>query len=774
MTHIYCMLAACLLTVSSGLKTIRGTVDPTGLGIPEQDMIDMLTALHEVVLGMDKEEEAFTKISEAREQTCTETQSNLMKSMEDGNRTLQAAKRELSQAQSEVQSIQGSMDTVKTEIKAVERGISDLQTELAKLRSDRVSALERDSGYHLEVQAILKRAEERINTVWKRTNAAEKTAEAAAAEEDESAPLAATETDSTKTQTAVESQVDELKQLEGNLLLSPSFLQLDVDESIFSVVHEGHRNLFSKVQSEESLGNGTETAEALKKDADDIRKAAVAAREAFELEELRLMDLIKAKRQELQPLDAQMLEQQPELADQLRKSAEAKRTVATSTKSVERDGKVLAMLQNKCKIITEARDWEKNKRPQGRAQIVLAINRLNAIAETRGMVLPPAAQAAAQETMTSAATQTPQTNTTAQATASPESFLQFGSSHDKRSDDLADAVRTALRNMVALRGRSSAAELDGNGESAMAISNFDTAMSASSELSQALLQAGNTTKSTVGEKAESTDADPFKSVKEMISELIDSLRGEQNEEKTKQTFCAEQEEKARTTNNELSSRVDEASEKVRWNDNAILDLQADIQWLRTDIARLEHALVTGQQNMDGEIARISAEAENHETAANITNRARKVLMTNCGRASGKDEVQAESDLVSGNCKEADQALKTGNKLFAELDQFLADYLIKFTNVTQEHKDEMSQALLVHKESLFQSESDLNRRKDEAAEAAADLLNAKENVMLAARTSAELDTTCGPHITKLENVIERRKEEIMQLKKAIQVIDGDLF
>eukprot|EP00931_Biecheleriopsis_adriatica_P097750 TRINITY_DN7158_c0_g4_i1.p1 TRINITY_DN7158_c0_g4~~TRINITY_DN7158_c0_g4_i1.p1 ORF type:complete len:445 (+),score=143.17 TRINITY_DN7158_c0_g4_i1:24-1337(+) len=436
-----------------------------------------------------------------------------------------------------------------------------------------------------------------------------------------------------------------------------------------------------------------------------------------------------------------------------------------ATKGIGRDKSVLARLQTKCQLLSEAKEWEKNKRPHGREQIVLAVKLLTAIADTRGIVLPPAAQSAGGAQKEAGVTEEA-------STVQKTSFLQLESSHDSSSGDLSEAVRSALRNMMAVRGGTIIDELGGNG--AMTTGSFGAAMSASSTPSQVLLQAGSETESTAAEKAEGTDVDPLKPVKEIISSLVASLREEQNEEKTKQNFCAEQRQKARVQDNALKSEVGDASEKTRWNENAVLDLQADISWLTTDSSKLEHAIAAGKDDLNSEIARISAEAENHETAANITNRAQKVLLTYCGQAAGKEEVQAESDLTAGNCKEADQALKKGNDFIAQLDQYLSDYLIKLTNVTQEHKEEMKQTLKVHQASLFQSQTDLNKRQDERAQAAFDLLNAKQKLMLAAKASAKLETICSPKLTKMEDVIERYKQQIDELKRAIRAIDGSVL
>jgi len=184
-------------------------------------------------------------------------------------------------------------------------------------------------------------------------------------------------------------------------------MQLDLDSSEFSVVAEAKQGLFSELQDGSDAPNPTvhtknstdaaafEAADgkkALQSDAEDINEAARKSGEAFEMEELRLMDLIRAKRKELRPLDLTLASRQPELADQLRKISEANRSAGMARSNVAGSKQVQSTSEAKCKLLKKATDFEAAQGPKARAQLMTGIGFLKGIAAQLGYVLPPGAQ----------------------------------------------------------------------------------------------------------------------------------------------------------------------------------------------------------------------------------------------------------------------------------------------------------------------------------------------------------------------------------------------
>mmetsp|Transcript_44904 Transcript_44904/g.104930 ORF Transcript_44904/g.104930 Transcript_44904/m.104930 type:complete len:711 (-) Transcript_44904:43-2175(-) len=692
--------AGAVLRRSGGFKAEHFETATGDNEVPEKDLMDMLTSLNEIVVSADKEHKAFEKLSSARGTACQTTETSLQQSISEGSQSIKTAQVELSKAMSEVESIQGDVTELKSQVKTVEDEVAALQKQLTTLRTERQAAVARDSGYTREVKAILSKAKQRIDQVWSRSGAHKL---------DEAAELL--QGDSKDSDQSGET---------GSEAWDPSSLaelrSTDEDAS----------------QAPEKTGRkdaAESSSKALDKDAADVNKAAQIAREAFELEELRLMDLIKAKRKLLEPLQAGLADRQPELADQLKKISEANRTVAMSKKGVQRDTAVLEKSKKKCELLAEAKKFESDERPEVRSQVLMASSFLKSLAKASGFTLTPGAKG---------------------PSAAAVNFLQLDSVRDTGSDDLSEAVRNALRNIEALsdshRGLSEDLQMQGS----------DDTVPASPESNLVQVSAGTE----VGQAQSSREtADSLKSVKEMISNLIASLREEQNQEKEKGKFCEERQQKAREGFKKLSAATEDAEQAKRWAENAVLDLQAQSHFLEADVSRLKQAMTSGKTDLDAEVARIKEEAQNHASSRDVITKSRDVLKMHC---------KLSDDKSSGNCAEADSALNLANLGLEKLDKFLATYIVDFTKLSEEQKADAEKTLKLQQESLFQANADLNRRKDELAELSS------ENMRLAGKADDALSTSCGPKASSMEDTIARRKEEIEQLKNAVKVLDGEAF
>ncbi|CAE7682092.1 SNF1 [Symbiodinium pilosum] len=210
----------------------------------------------------------------------------------------------------------------------------------------------------------------------------------------------------------------------------------------------------------------------------------------------------------------------------------------------------------------------------------------------------------------------------------------------------------------------------------------------------------------------------------------------------------------------------DAEQAKRWAENAVLDLQAQSRFLEADVSRLKQAVASAKSDLDAEVARIKEEAENHAAGKEVLTKSRDVLKKHCKLSN--------TEKNSGTCGEADSALNIANLGLAKLDKFLATYIVDFTKLTEEQKADVEKTLKLQGDSLFQANADLNRRKDELAELASDVVTAKENMRLAGKADDALSTSCGPKASSMEDTIARRKEEIEQLKNAVKVLDGEAF
>lgn len=665
MWRTFCLIFLGTNVASAALLRHDQKVSRADGKVQEKDLLDMLTSLNEVVVGMDKEHKAFRDLSNARETSCRTIKAKLEKSLKDGNSSLLTAKQELSNAMSEVDSIQGGVDSIKEQVKAIDGEISGLQDQLAKLRADRQAAVARDSGYTQQVKAILEKAQQRISQVWTRSGA-HKSAK------------------------------------DGASLVSLSESDQDDDPEKRTAATEGKK--------------------ALAADAASVTKAAKKAREAFELQELKLLDLIKSKRQALKPLQGNLAKQQPELADQLRKISEANRSVAMTKHALKRDQKVLERSQSKCAVLSKAKKFEEDQRPQVRVQVIMAISFLKAMARKAGIDLNPGAVG--------------------------PSFLQL----DSKDSELSEAVRSALHHIESL-------------DASRYEVNFQAEASNESDDAVTVPLESNLVQVDAAQKVASSEAaDSLKNVKEMIANLIASLREEQNEDQGKQKFCADQLKKAQEKTKKLKTAQEEVEQSKRWAENAVNDLKVQSRFIEGEVKLLKEAKTSSKEELDAEEKRVKDEVNNHEATTDVMSKSQQVLVTQCEL----------SDDLSSNCAEANAALRRATNGLKELDKYLASYLVEFSKVAEEQQAAIDKTLSAQEGSLFQTKADPNRRKDELAQLNADVVTAKENAILASKADSALATNCGPKVSSAEELIATRKEQIEQLKNAVKVLDGQAF
>lgn len=744
-----------------------------GAVITEKTLVSMLTSLNELAVSLVKEQDTFKSESAARAKACADVDEGLEKSMKDLSSTAETSQLELEAATEEVDSLQGALDTVQSQSKEIMGELDSLQKQLVDLRANRAAAIKRDAGYAQQVKTILARAEQRIDDAWTKSDA--QSSGQALGDGDSQQDEAKLLLSSAGSSAAADSDASELQKLEEGLRV-PSFMQLDLDGSEFSVVQEARQGIFDGLHEDDSdapksnaqAGNSTDAAaaaeaadgkKALQADAEDIKEAARKSREAFEMEELRLMDLIRAKRKELRPLDLNLASRQPELADQLRQIAETNRSAGMARSNVAASRQVQSISKAKCKLLGKAKTFEAAEGPKARAQLMTGIGFLKGIAAQLGYVLPPGAMGGSVASAAPAAAPADAPAPVAvggSLAPAAASFLQLESSAEGSSGaDLSEAVRSALSNMEAISDRDLQASTAGNSIGAF---------SGSSALG------GLQGKASAKSQEANTGKDPLAGVKTTISNLVESLRGERNADIEKKQFCAQQAVKTSMRINKTSAQLEAAEQAKRWADNAVRSLEEEIKFMESGIARLQLAKQIGKKNLDAERVRISAEAEHHETASKILTRSRELLEQECQLAKNADNVTTSS----GNCAQADSALRRTGESLKELDQYLATYIVEFANLTQTQKVDVEDGLTLQQGNHFQARADLNRRKDELAQIAADIATANNHVLLAKKAEQALKENCGPKVYKIEDVVERRKEEISQMRNAIKVLDGEAF
>eukprot|EP00434_Breviolum_minutum_P003245 symbB.v1.2.002856.t1/scaffold130.1/size334612/7 len=228
---------------------------------------------------------------------------------------------------------------------------------------------------------------------------------------------------------------------------------------------------------------------------------------------------------------------------------------------------------------------------------------------------------------------------------------------------------------------------------------------------------------------------------------------------------AEQLKKAEDKTEKLKTAQKEVEQSKQWTKNAVKDLEEQARFIENEVALLNEAKTTSKTELDAEVKRVEDEVKNHEATTDVMSKSQQVLVTQC---------KLSEDDLSSNCAEANAALRRAVGGLKELDEFLASYVVELTKVANEQKVEIEATLTTQKGSLFQARADLNKRKDELAQLASDVVKAKENLILASKADSALQTNCGPKVSSKEDMITARKEQIEQLKNAVLVLDGQVF
>jgi len=775
--------------------------------VPKEDLIDMLTSFLDVEAGIAKEQATFKTLSTARAKSCALLTSDLKESIVEGKQTIENAKASMERAKDEVDSIEGSVEGITKQVKLVESEIAALQKQLDNLRKDRAASIARDNAYTKEVAVILDKAEERIEKVWARSKAdekpeddtvstlAEKKEEQAKAEAAELTGSDAEKTDETALELESAQSQEQLAKLDEGLISPFSFLQLDLDESEFNVQHESSRKIAGEGDSKEKAAE--ESKKELEDDKKKVDESKAAAREEFQDEELKIMEAIKEKRKQLEPLEAKIAERQPGLSDQLRKISESNRTIILTTRGIAADEKVIEMSAEKCKRLSEAKDFEGQQRPKAANEFLSVIAAARQLGKELNYELPssvmPKKEAASFLQLSSdsgADTEPSEVNSATdgfdlkgmmqkasgelQQASGGEMLQQAGSEAaggEATSSSAEGPVATDLKGMMQkasgeLQQASGGEMLQQAGSEAAGSEMLQQAGSeaaggeaTSSSAEGVLLQSSESSMSSESSKA---TEDPLKDVKKMITNLIDALQQEQNEEKQKQTFCAEQEAKAAESKKKASGDLKTKEQQKRWAENAVYDLQAEINFMNEEMGRLQRAQTAGKGDLESEVKRIKDEAENHKKLNSIVDKSVEVLKNHCG----KDP--------KGTCGSVVEGLDKTTAEVKKLDEYLAKYIVDFAKITEDQQVELGKTLKEQERGVAAANADYNKRKDEFAQLNADVATAKNAITLAGEAEKALDSSCGAEVHSLEDIVARRKEEIRQMKNAIAVLDGEAF
>merc|ERR1719316_646670 len=173
---------------------------------------------------------------------------------------------------------------------------------------------------------------------------------------------------------------------------------------------------------------------------------------------------------------------------------------------------------------------------------------------------------------------------------------------------------------------------------------------------------------------------PFDSVTKMLSGLIASLKAQANEEVNQHQFCQDSLGKNRRDRISKKNFIDSLTSTIRWSKMAIVRLDDDLSYLKTEMERLAAAQTAEKQELKTETTRVNKELKEHKLADEVVTKCILILnqLCNLGGASlvedGSEPALIQEHRQStkvgsrfSQCKEASNLLKDATKGIKELD-----------------------------------------------------------------------------------------------------------
>lgn len=643
---------------------------------------DIAAALGDIIDRVNAAQATAKDLSKARGKNCSGTTRQLEDAIAEAEEDEKDAADDLGDLTAETAGSQSEIDGIRSQISSTSKEIDSLIDQLKQMR-ERNSQAKTTSANSLQ----------QINDVVNRASLSQRPRNLRT-------PLA-----------AARGQLERLQELGSELAAAPQGLEPGPALLLQTGSKAGTGSaakLRARRRGEITDGQIEELIEA---DKDQLRRAQGAAWKGFDEEEKKTIELIEAKRKELQLLEDSLRKEVPLLADRLRRGAAANRSLVAAKRGVARDHHILDATAEKCMLMQEYTAENMNHRSALAAQLKMARAIIKSLDPSMAFI---------EEDIRA-------------VREAPSAFMQ-----------------TAVR----VRSRARDAWSSGQGDSyssseAQTVRNrapFDNVK----DMIQALI-------ANLREQANS-DTDRHQFCLEGAGKIRrQRIRAEASVDEIQSEIRRDQHSIAHLEE-QLTFFEKEVDRLQRSRDHAKAEYADEQRRIRDEREDYEE-----DKNI---IEKVSY------TLAELCDLDQPVLLQ---RSNSTNRIQRRArigDRKQGQCTEALNMLKKAVVLLDFTSHQLFQYIDDFEHFTSLIVDDSAAAGAEALHSILETKEALAKRKQALALGKEDLRTAKKDLKLVVKSAEELQQNCGPHIDTREERMARRSDEIDALKDALSVLEGE--
>jgi len=655
------------------------------------DTATLVTTLQEVVEGIMQEQDNGKKALADSKASCKETTKGLESAITEASRVADRTKDDVAALTAVAEDLEATIGSLKEQIEASSKELDKIQRRRLRLSKTYGEDQKRS-------QVSLQQLERVIEAVRGKLMPHPHKAE-----------------DEGRAFMGLSEEVSVLEQLRHGLVAgdtqqpssAPAFLQMQREVTVAG--KPGNRKL-SKLEEDESK----------------IVKASEGRAQEYRKQVNALADLQKDEEEELQKLEQELASQQTAAADKWQQVAEAKRTLANSHRSVQRDAEMLEQVEAKCARTAAFHEGQIDLRSAQSSLLSAAIKLLETM--DVGMFIAKDMHAL--------------------PGGGSLSFIQTAAEDDDSSSDEAGARASQMVGLLQDLSSDSAEEAASFGVSS---------------------------------------GGPFDKVIGLMKSLIDSLRDQANEDTEQFQFCQNSIRQLRRQRLAKKAASDVQASEIRFAKVALARLSDQVDFLNSELQRLDDAIEKSKSEAEKETQEVTKQIQDHDLAMQIVSQVVTVLVQLCdlpepgsswnfiqGEAVANKSSTEVSDSARGStCSEASGALQGALQKLSEQNKAANAYIKALDSQVKQAAKDATVNRNQRSLELSKAKSAQSNRNAELQKAKQDKKSSEEDLQLLEEQKKQLDKSCGPGSKESHSErMARRKDEIDALKSALSVLNGE--